>query len=278
MSSTLRTQFVNYLTLQRYSSKTKEAYIGAVYRLARHYMQSPDQLSNEQIHDYLRYCIEKRRLAWSTCNVIFSGLDCFYKNILKWDETRFSIPPRPRIKRIPMILSMEEVERLLRSIKNLKHKVLLMTAYGAGLRVSELVCLQPGHIESDPSRMVIRVEQGKGRKDRYTILSETLLDVLRKYWKTYQPGDWIFFGRDRDRPISIATAQRIYYNAKKKTGITKGRGIHTLRHCFASHLLWQGTDIHKIKRLLGHTSIKTTVKYLHVTEEQLAKIKSPLDM
>jgi len=278
MDSPLRTQFINYLTLQRYSPKTKDAYISAVYGLARHYIISPDKLSDKQIQDYLRYLIEKRKLAWSTCNVVFSGLICFYQNVLNRDKTVFSIPPRPRSKKIPMVLSVEEVQCLLNSVSNLKHRALLMVAYSAGLRVSELVSLKVHHIESDSSRMMIRIENGKGQKDRYTILSTKVLKVLKEYWKEYRPKEWMFFGNDINKPMPIGTAQKIYYNAKKKAGITKGRGIHTLRHCFASHMLWNGENVYTIKRLLGHSSIKTTYKYLHVTRQQIEAVISPLDM
>ena len=177
-----------------------------------------------------------------------------------------------------MVLSVEEVQCLLNSVSNLKHRALLMVAYSAGLRVSELVSLKVHHIESDSSRMMIRIENGKGQKDRYTILSTKVLKVLKEYWKEYRPKEWLFFGSNINKPMPIGTAQKIYYNAKKKACITKGRGIHTLRHCFASHMLWNGEDIYTIKRLLGHSSIKTTYKYLHVTRQQIAAVISPLDM
>lgn len=278
MSSKLREEFTNHLILQRYSPKTQQAYIDAVYGLARYHMKSPDKLSNDEIQEYLMHLIEDKKLAWSSCNVVFSGLNCFFKNIVKWDETRFFIPRRPRIKRIPMILSVEEVDRLLNALPNLKHKALLKTVYSAGLRVGEVVRLKPHHIESDPSRMMIRVEQGKGRKDRYTVLSRELLLTLREYWQKVKPKEWLFPGRNHSEPMPPETAQRIYHNAKRKAGIKKGRGIHTLRHCFASHLLWAGEDIYTIKKMLGHSSIKTTVRYLHVTQQQIHAVISPLDM
>ena len=225
MSSTLRTQFINHLTLHRRSPKTKEAYISAVYGLARHYMTSPDKLFDKQIQDYLRYLIEKRKLAWSTCNVIFSGLICFYKNILNRNKTVFSIPQRPRSKKIPMVLSVEEVRRLLNAVSNFKHRALLMVAYSAGLRVAEVVSLKLHHIESDPSRMMIRIENGKGQKDRYTILSPKVLKVLKEYWKEYRPKEWLFFGSNINKPMLIGTAQKIYYNAKKRPASQKAGGF-----------------------------------------------------
>ncbi len=174
-----------------------------------------------------------------------------------------------------MLLSRKEVADLLMSVSNLKHRALLATVYGSGLRVSEVVKLKAEHIDS--SRMMIRVEQGKGRKDRYTILSEKCLQLLKNHWRTHQPEEWLFFGKDKQLPMSISTAQRVYYNAKRKENVTKGRGIHTLRHCFASHLLEAGTEIYAIKKWMGHTSLKTTYKYIHLSPEYLSKIKSPLD-
>lgn len=181
MASELRTRFRNFMTLRRFSPKTKEAYIRAVADLARYHGKSPDLLDNEEIQAYLRHLIEDRRLAWSSCNVAFSGIRSFYLNVLQRSETAFHIPPRPRIRKIPVILSRREVLRIIEAASNIKHGALLKTVYGGGLRVSEAVRLKPEHIESD--RMMIRVEQGKGQKDRYTILGEAVLEILRTYWK-----------------------------------------------------------------------------------------------
>lgn len=175
-----------------------------------------------------------------------------------------------------MLLSREEASRIINAPVSLKHRALLTTVYGSGLRVSEVVRLRPAHIES--SRMMIRIEQAKGAKDRYTVLSKKGLELLRQYWREYLPGEWLFFGKDKKLPMSVGTAQRIYYQAKAKTGITKGRGIHTLRHCFATHLLDQGVDLFIIKRWLGHNAIKTTCRYLHTSPEQFLRIQSPLDL
>jgi len=175
-----------------------------------------------------------------------------------------------------MLLSQEEVHRILQAAGNIKHQALLATVYGSGLRVSEVVQLRPEHI--DGARGLIRVEQGKGRKDRYTILSQKGLDLLRQHWRTSRPQSWIFFGRDKACPMSINTAQRIYYTAKEKTGISKGRGIHTLRHCFATHSLDAGTEIYVIKRWMGHSSLKTTYRYIHITPGYLRRVVSPLDL
>jgi site-specific recombinase XerD len=216
MSTDLRTQFNNYMTVQRFALTTKRNYVNAVKELAKYYNKSPDTLTNDQIQEYLRHLLEDRDLSWGTCNNYFSGIVCFYKNVCKWDENKFQIPPRPRIKKLPVVFSLEEVKRLLDVVDNLKHLVLLETAYSAGLRVSELVHLKPHHIESDPSRMLIRVEQGKGRKDRYTILSRKLLEDLRSYWRKYRPEKWLFPGQNPENPISTVAVNKAFTLAKKK--------------------------------------------------------------
>ena len=216
MTTELRTQFINYMTVQRFSKSTKRNYVNAVKGLAKYCNQSPDTLTNDQIQEYLRHLLEDLNLSWGTCNNYFSGIVCFYKNICKWDETKFIIPPRPRIKKLPVVYSLEEVKRLLAAVDNLKHLVLLQTAYSAGLRISELVRLKPHHIESDPSRMLIRVEQGKGKKDRYTVLSKKLLVDLKTYWRKYRPGKWLFPGQKAEKHLCEAAAQRAFYLAKKK--------------------------------------------------------------
>jgi integrase len=216
MTSDLRTQFINHMTLQRFSHHTKRLYVTGVKGLAKYYGQSPDTLTNDQVQDYFRHLLEDRNISWGTCNNYFSGILCFYRNICKWDETHFQIPPRPRIKRLPIVFSVEEVRRLLAAADNFKHQVILKTVYSAGLRVSEVVRLQPHHIESDPSRMVIRVEQGKGRKDRYTILSKKLLVDLKDYWRKYRPGKWLFRGQKAENHLSVPAAQRAFSCAKKK--------------------------------------------------------------
>jgi site-specific recombinase XerD len=216
MSNDLRTQFINHMTLHRFSRHTQKNYLLAVKGLATFYNQPPDSLSDEQIQKYLLYLIREKKLAWGSVNNVLCGLSCFYKNVLKWDDTQFTIPPRPRIKKLPSVLSEEEVKRLFEVTTNLKHRVLLKTTYSAGLRLSEVISLRPEHIESDPSRMMIRVEQGKGKKDRYTVLSRTLLPELRAYWCQYKPGEWLFPGYNRKNHIGSTSAHQIFHKAKKK--------------------------------------------------------------
>ena len=216
MATDLQTQFSDYMTLQRFADHTKRSYVGGVKGLAKFYKQSPDTLTNEQIQAYLLHLLEERKLAWGTVNAYLSGMICFYRGFCQWDETQFQIPPRPSARKLPTVYSMEEVKRLLAAANNFKHLLLLETAYSAGLRVSELVRLKPYHIESDPDRMLIRVEQGKGKKDRYTILSKKLLDDLRTYWCQYHPGKWLFAGQNPDHHLSEAAARKAFYDAKKK--------------------------------------------------------------
>ena len=275
MKNDCQKTFTNYLYLQRVAPKTRRAYLESVKGLTMYHKIPADQLTNDQIQEYLLYRIKEKKSAWSTCNVIFSGLKKFYHGFLGRDNTGFSIPPRPRSHQLPMLLSRDEVSRILKASGNLKHQALLAIIYGSGLRVSEAVRLRAENIDS--KRMLVRIEQSKGRKDRYTILSKSCLELLREYWRTYQPEKWLFFTKDKNRPMPSETAQKIYCRAKEKAGVTKGRGIHTLRHCFATHSLEQGVQLFILKRWLGHASIKTTCIYLHASPEMFQNISSPLD-
>jgi integrase/recombinase XerD len=275
MASELKNKFENYLIVNRKAPKTQQAYLANVMGIAAYFNRSPDQLTDEQIQDYLVHLIKHRQLSWNTCNVAFCALNCFYNKLLNRGVTKIAIPPRPRQKKLPLILSRTEVVALIENAKDLRHRAVLTMTYGSGLRVSEVVRLKPDDIDSD--RMLVRVVQSKGRKDRYTLLSEKALEVLRFYYKIYHPRVYLFTGRDKTRAMPIATAQKMYYYAKQKAGLTKGYGIHCLRHSFATHLLMQGVDIQLIKQLLGHNSIQTTLVYLHMVPDRLAKIISPLD-
>jgi site-specific recombinase XerD len=221
MATDLRTKFLNYMTLLRFADHTKRTYVTGVKGLAKYYKQSPATLTNEHIQDYLLYLLKDRKLTWGSVNAYLSGIICFYRGFCKWDETQFQIPPRPSARKLPTVYSKREVRRLLEAADNFKHRLLLETAYSAGLRISELVRLEPHHIESDPDRMLIRVEQGKGKKDRYTILSKKLLEDLRTYFRQYRPGKWLFAGQNPDKHLSEAAARNAFYRAKKKPVSTK---------------------------------------------------------
>ena len=274
--SELRQRMIDQMTLRGFSPRTHESYLWAVTSLARYYKQSPDQLSAGQVRQYLLYLERERHLAWNTLNIAVSGLRFFYFDTLKWEPVKLEIPPRTTPKRLPEVLSREEVDRLISSIPNLKHRTLLMTIYAAGLRVGEAVALRVGAIDS--ARMTIRVVQGKGRKDRYTILAPRLLENLRQYWKQYHPKEYLFEGIDPQRPIHESVPQKVYNHAKLRTGIHKGIGVHTLRHCFATHLLEAGVDLRTIQTLLGHNSISTTMLYLQVRQQHIASHPEKFDL
>jgi site-specific recombinase XerD len=263
------------LVVRGRSAHTRRAYLRAVTDLARYYHRPPDELTDRDIQEYLCHLIEERRLASATCRQAACALRFFYEVTLGRPRNEFCIPLAKEAQKLPAILSQEEVARLLSAAANLKHRLVLMTTYAAGLRVSETVHLRVTDIDSQ--RMLIRVEQGKGKKDRYTLLSPRLLDELRQYYRVYRPTDWLFPQRGKDAPMATPTALRIYYAAKVRAGIRKDGGIHSLRHAFATHLMDRGTDVVTIQRLLGHGHLKTTARYLHVTRQRIADLTSPLD-
>jgi len=266
---------IHELELHRKSPRTVEAYVTAVAQLARHYGRSPDRISLEQVREFLHHLIVERKLAFSSCNQKLAGIRFFYRHVLGQEKFDLRVPAK-RSGKLPEPLGRREIAHLLKVPGNAKHRVLLLTCYATGLRVSELVHLRPEDVHSE--RMLIHVRQGKGRKDRYTLLSPRLLEELRNYWRAYRPHEWLFFGRDRTGPLPVATAQKIYYAAKRRAGIQRGHGIHTLRHSFATHLMEAGVDLPTVQRLLGHTSLATTAKYLHVTSKHLRGVRSPLDL
>jgi integrase/recombinase XerD len=276
--SPLRAKMIEQLQLHRKAPGTQDPYVHAISQLAAFYQRSPDQLSPQEIRAYLHYLLTERQLAWSSCNVVAAAIRFFYVDTLGWTPMQLNLPPRPGHKHLPRVLSVEQLEHLFATTDNAKHRALLMTAYAAGLRVSEVVRLQITDIESDPSRMLIRINQGKGNKDRYSLLSERLLLELRAYWKLDGPRPWLFPGSKAHQPMPSGTAQKVYNQARARAGIEQGSGFHTLRHSFATHLFDAGVDPHTIQLLLGHRSIKTTLKYVHVSRRHLMHIRSPLDL
>jgi site-specific recombinase XerD len=217
----------------------------------------------------------ERKLSPNSLTGYCSGLRFFYNETLRWDENKSFIPPRRKSSPVAEVLSPEEIVRLFRAARGLKQRVLLMSAYSAGLRVSELVNLKITDV--DAARMTLRVKQGKGGKDRYAILSQNLLVELRQYWKRYRPSIWLFPNRAKNGPLSTNEAWHIYNQAKKRAGLHKGRGIHTLRACFATHLLEAGVDLRSIQFLMGHTSILSTQRYLRLRPHNVDVAVSPLD-
>jgi integrase/recombinase XerD len=275
--NSLRQQMDADMIVRRMSERTRSAYLNAVAGLAKHYHRSPDLITEAEVQSYLLYLLQERKLAWSSCNIVTYGLKFFFHNTLKRKEVDFAVPTARQPQKLPQILSREEVAAMISGTKNLKHRVILMLAYAAGLRVSEVCALKVSHIDS--ARMTIRVEHGKGAKDRYTLLSAQLLQELRMYWKVYRPRSYLFsIGRDAEQPIDPRSAQRMFYAAKKRARISKECGIHGLRHAFATHLLEAGTDLHTIQRLMGHGHLSTTMRYFHLAQKHLTSTRSPLDL
>jgi integrase/recombinase XerD len=270
----LRERMQHDLVVRGMSPRTQEAYLAAVKGLAQHYRQRPDTLSEQQVEGYVRHLIEQRHLAPNSVRVAVFGLRFFYTVTLKRPAVTLPLPKG--VTKLPAVLSREEVARLLASTATLRERALLMTTYGGGLRVSEVVRLRVSDI--DAQRDMLRVEQGKGRKDRYTLLGPRLLAELRHYWQVYRPvRPWLFPQRRKAAPMAVETAQKIYYASKQRAGITKVGGIHALRHAFATHLLEAGTDLPTLQQLLGHDSVTTTMRYVHVTQPRGAVQGSPLD-
>lgn len=272
----LRQRMIRDMVIRNLSEATQRSYLRAVSFLALHYKRSPDKITHEELKNYLFYLKNERQYSASSMQVASAGIRFLYRETLKDDTMYLAIPPAKTELRLPQVLSVEEVERLFTVTTNLKHRALLMTTYSAGLRVSEVTHLRFVDIERE--RKSIRVVQGKGKKDRYTLLSDRLLSELTDYWYAYRPRTWLFPGRDENKPITRESASRAYNKAKKLAGITKGNGIHTLRHCFATHLLEMGVDPRTIQILMGHSSLETTCLYLQVTGKRLSSINSPLDL
>jgi integrase/recombinase XerD len=270
----LRIKMIEEMKLRNFSPRTQQSYLSAMVGLVKHYRRSRDQLTQDEIRAYLLH-LKERGLSSSSRNVAISGMKFFYHQMLSWNDKQLFIPPRKRSWQLPEVLGQKEVERLLLAATKQRDRCLLMTAYATGLRVSELVRLKVSAIDSE--RMMVRVEQGKGRKDRYTILSQRLLSELRSYWKEHRSPTYLFPNRKGD-PISIDYAQRIYNLAKLRAGIQKGHGIHTLRHCFATHLLEAGVDLRTIQTLLGHNSMASTERYLQIRQHRITTTANPLDL
>ena len=271
---TLREQMIQQMQLKGYSEKTTHSYIQSISLLSRYYNLSPDLISIEQVRDYIQYCLTERNLSKAWLNQTISALKILHIQVLKREWNTIDIPRPRREKRLPVVFSREEVEKILNCVRNIKHRAFLLLTYSSGFRLGEVCNLKISDIDS--SRMLIRVVQAKGHKDRYTVLSPIALESLRIYWKIYKPKNWLFEGYDHSK-IAASTAQSIFKKALAKSGVTKKVGIHTLRHSFATHLLEQGVSLPIIQQLLGHKSLRTTSGYLHVQQYSINAVRSPLD-
>ena len=274
----LREKMIREMELRNLSENTQRSYLQAVYGLVKHYMQSPDKLTKEMIEDHLLYLKREKGNALATVGSAVSGIRFFYNHVVCDEKLSPSCSYAKTPSRLPTVLSQEEIWSIINATGNMKHRLLLMTTYSAGLRASEALALKAEHI--DGKRMLIKVT-GKGGKQRYTLLSKKLLKELRYYYETCQPKTYLFpssYKPKEPRMLSYESFRSIYENAREKAGVKRGPGLHTLRHSFATHLLEAGYDIRKIQVLMGHSRLTTTMIYLHVSRETIAKIPSPLDL
>lgn len=273
----LRERMENDLIIRGLSPNTQRSYLTAVKGLAKYYRRRPDELSTVEVQRYLRHLIEERRLAPASVRLASQGIRFFYRITLDRPNVDTGIPLPKGAKRLPEILSPQEVVRILYAATSRRDRALLMTTYGAGLRVSEVVRLELRDLDSD--RGLIRVAGGKGRKDRYTLFSERLREELRAYYRVYRPQRLLFPSRRRDPTVALDphSAQRMFHVAKTRAGVSKQGGIHSLRHAFATHMLEAGIDLLTIQHLLGHRDLRTTAGYIQVATRSLTTQISPLD-
>jgi site-specific recombinase XerD len=261
--SELRQQMIDAMRQRGYSVRTHQAYLGAVAGLARHYGRSPVRLSADEVKDYFKYLAVQRALSGSTCRQHFHAVRFLYGQVLGLKDFDLSVPLPKLPQRIPELLTRAEVGRLLDATHNLKHRLLLTTCYGCGLRVSELVALRVRR-DIDGERRLLRVDQGKGNKDRLIPLGITLLEELREYWRRFRPQDWLFAQANHpEQRLSVSTCQKVFTRAKAEAGIEKIGGIHSLRHAYATHQLASGLPLQDLQHYLGHRSLRTTERYLH---------------
>jgi integrase/recombinase XerD len=274
--SPLRRRMIEDMQIRDLTANTQRVYVAHLVRFACHFRKSPELLGPAEIRTYLIHLARERRLTASSIIVAVSALRFFYTVTLKRDwVVEDDIPAGRQAKRLPVVLSQDEVARFLSAVDNLKRRVILTVCYATGLRISEAVRLKPAAIDS--KRMVIRVEQGKGRKDRYVMLPPKLLDMLRDYWKRTHPGEWLFPGRYPGQPISPLSVDRTCREVRQQCSIGKPVAPHALRHAFAVHLLEAGTDLRTIQLLLGHRNLSTTAQYLMIATSKVCATTSPLE-
>jgi len=264
----------NELRSRKYSSNTIRNYLYYNHLLCNTLQKPPEEITTDNIKQFLAVIEKSRDYSAASINLAISAMKFFYKRVMQTDILREQHRPR-HDKRLPIVLSKEEIKRMFMTEKNVKHRLLLMMVYASGLRVGEVVKLKRHDI--DISRKILNIKAGKGRKDRYTIISETVINALADYFPRYEVNQWLFSGYNPEKHLSIRSAQRIFEDALNGAKIKKEATIHSLRHSFATHLLESGTDIRYIQELLGHSSIRTTERYTHVAKRRTLSITSPLD-
>ena len=276
----LRQRMIDAMVQRGFSPRTQETYVGAIRKMAKHYRRDPALYTVQEVQAYLLYLVKDRKLSYSSMNQAACAAQFLFQTVLGHGREHFHIPFAKVPAKQPELLGREEISRLLVACTHPVRRVLLQTIYASGLRVSEACALRITDIDSAPDRMCIRVASGKGGKGRYTLLSPTLLELLRAYVRNLRPSTWLFASANGVHPMNIEMAQRAYQGARARANITKNGGIHTLRHCFATHLLEGGVDLFTIQKLLGHGHIATTGRYLHLISPQFRPPKEidPLDL
>jgi site-specific recombinase XerD len=275
-NSQLVEQFIHEMQLRNYSPRTIHSYSMLLAKVENYFMLPFDKITVAQFKNYLLHRITSQGISTSMTNQYISAFKMMQVDVLRRDWQQISIKRPRRTKRLPVVLSVQEVEKLITTARNLKHKAILMLAYSAGLRRQELQMIKPSAIDS--ARMQVHVVQGKGKKDRYTILSAKALEVLRQYYKYERPACFLFEAQGRKgQHLSDTTLNCIVKKLAAKAGIKKQVSFHTLRHCFATHLLEKGVNLRLIQQFMGHVSLKTTAGYLHLVNVNPASVVSPLD-
>jgi integrase/recombinase XerD len=273
----LHDQMEGDLILKAYSPHTQKAYLRGARHFARHYMRSPQEMGEQEVRDFLLHLVRDRNASPATQDMYVNALKFLYGVTLKRPEVVKDLSHPKRPKTLPDILSPAEVLRVFAAIRSVKYKAIIATAYAAGLRISEVCSLSVADIDSQ--RMRIHVRSGKGKKDRYVMLGESLLALLRQYYQAVRPqGKYLFTGQKSHSHISTSSVILVLRQVIRETGLLKKVTMHTLRHCFATHLMEAGTDIRILQGLLGHSSILTTMRYTHITDRLVQKLVSPLDI
>lgn len=273
-ASPLRRRMIDDMSLRNLSPATQRSYLHAVTKFSRYFGRSPDRLGLEDVRAFQVHLVSQG-ISWPALNQTVCALRFFYGVTLDRGEIPERIAYARTPRKLPVILSADEVVRFLEAVPSLKARAALTTAYAAGLRASEAVSLKVANIDS--ARMLIQVHHGKGAKDRTLMLSPQLLTILRTYWRLARPTDWLFPGRSPDKPIDVQVLHAACRSATKAAGLVKHVSVHTLRHSFATHLLESGVDIRIIQVLLGHNNLSTTARYTHVATTTIASTQSPLD-
>lgn len=278
--SELRQRMIDAMVQRGFAQRTQETYIQAIVRMVRYYRRDPATYSAQDVQGYLLHMVKERHLSYSTMNQAACAAQFLFQVVLGHPRERFQIVFAKAPAKQPELLAREEIQRLFAACASAPKRALLQTIYATGMRVGEACTLRVSDIDSHRDRMCVRVQCGKGGKDRYTILSPTLLELLRNHVRRERPHTWLFTDKHGSHPMYIEMAQRAYRSACAYAGITKRGGVHTLRHCFATHLLEAGVDLYTIQKLLGHNHITTTSRYLHLTSPQFRHPKDidPLDL